>query len=99
MNKNYNIRSYLTLEHCLFEAVKLTKNIDIDKCKYSGYVIGFDRKGTFSFGNRFCRNVIILGVDVSYSEHIDNKEEDILILGEGPTQELNYTKLTAEIFN
>ena len=99
MNKNYKITSYLALEHCLFGAVKLTKSIDIDKCEYSGYGIGFDRKGTFSFGNRFGGSVIILGVDVSSSEHIDNKEEDILILGEGPTQQLNDTKLTAEIFN
>ena len=28
--------------------------------------------------------------------HVDNKEKDILILGEGPTQELDNTTLTAE---
>ena len=28
--------------------------------------------------------------------HVDNKEKDILILGEGPTQGLYDTKLTAE---
>ena len=33
INKNYNISSYPTLENCLFGAVKLTKNIDIDKNK------------------------------------------------------------------
>ena len=32
-----------------FGAVKLTKNADFDKYKYSGYGIGFDRRGTFSF--------------------------------------------------
>ena len=32
-----------TLVNCLFGAVSLTKNADIDKCKYSGYGIGFDR--------------------------------------------------------
>ena len=37
-----------TLENCLFGAVTLTKNADIDKYKYSGYGIGFDRKGSFS---------------------------------------------------
>ena len=36
-----------TLENCLFGAVKLTKNIDTNKYKYSGYGIGFDSKGTF----------------------------------------------------
>ena len=30
------------------------------------------------------------------SVHIDNKTKDILILGEGPTQELKDTKLTTE---
>ena len=30
------------------------------------------------------------------SVHIDNKEKDILILGEGPTQGLDDTTLTAE---
>ena len=35
------------LKNCLFEVVKLTKNSDIDKYKYSGYGIGFDSKGRF----------------------------------------------------
>ena len=30
--------------------------------KHSGYRIGFDRKGNFSFGNGVGRNVIIFGV-------------------------------------
>ena len=38
-----------TLKNCLFGAVALTKNADIDNYKYSGYDIGFDRKGSFSF--------------------------------------------------
>ena len=52
ISKNYDITSYTTLENCLFGAVSLTKNVDIDKYKNSGYGIGFDRKGEFSFGNR-----------------------------------------------
>ena len=39
------------------------------------------------------KNVIIFGVDMSLSAHIDNKGKDILILG--TTQKLNDTKLTA----
>ena len=50
-NENHNISSYPTLGNCLFDEVKLTKNIDIDDYKYSGYGIGFDRKGPFSVGN------------------------------------------------
>ena len=42
------------------------------------------------------KNVIIVGVDMSSSVHADNKEKDILILGEGPTQGLDDTTSTAE---
>ena len=42
------------------------------------------------------KNVIIFGVDLSSSVHIDNKGKDILILGLGPTQGLDDTTLTAE---
>ena len=37
----------ITLEKCLFGAVKLTKNVDIHKYKYSGYGIGFDSREVF----------------------------------------------------
>ena len=54
--------------------VSLIKNADIDKCKYSSYGIGFDRKSSFSFPSRgFGQNVLIFGVDMSSSAHIDNK--------------------------
>ena len=59
ISKNYNISSYPTLENCLFGAVSLTKNADIDQYKYSGYGIGFDRHGEFSFGNGLGKNCII----------------------------------------
>ena len=62
ISKNYNISSYPTLENCFFGAVSLTKNADIDQYKYSGYDIGFDRKGEFSLGSRgFGRNCIVFG--------------------------------------
>ena len=38
-----------TLKKCLFGAVTLTKNAEIEKYKYSGYEIGFDRRSSFSF--------------------------------------------------
>ena len=59
-------------------------------------ILGFDRKGTFSFVNGFDRNCIIFGVDVSSSVHVDNKKKDILVLGEGSTQGLDGTTSTAE---
>ena len=33
---------------------------------------------------------------MSSSVHIDNKKKDVLVLGKGPTQELDDTKLIAE---
>ena len=39
---------------------------------------------------------MIFGADMSYSVHVDNKEKDILILGEDATQGLDSTTLTAE---
>ena len=85
-----------TLKNCLFGAVTLTKNADIEKYKYSGYGIGFDRRSSFSFpGGGFGQNVLIFGVDISSSIHIDNKNKNILVLGRGPTQGLEST-LTVE---
>ena len=85
-----------TLKNCLFGAVTLTKNADIEEYKYSGYGIGFDRRSSFSFpSGRFGQNVLIFGADMSSSVHIDNKKKDILVLGRGPTQGLEST-LTAE---
>ena len=84
-----------TLKNCLFGAVTLTKNADIDKYGYSGYGIGFDRRSSFSFpSGGFGQNVLIFGADMSSSTHIDNKK-DILVLGKEPTQGLEHT-LTAE---
>ena len=74
----------------------MTKNADIEKYGYSGYGTGFDRRSGFSFpGSGFGQNVLIFGVDISSSAHIDNKKKDILVLGKGPTQGLEHT-LTAE---
>ena len=80
ISKNYSISSYPTLENCLFGAVSLTKNADIDQYKYSGYGIGFDRKGEFSFGNEFGRICIIFGADLSSSSHANNKKVIFLFL-------------------
>ena len=91
ISKTINISDYPTLENCLFGAVKLTKNADIDKYGYSGYGIGFDRHGSFSFpGTGLGRNVIIFGVDMISSTKIDNRKKDILILGIGPTPGLEH---------
>ena len=85
-----------TLRNCLFGALTLTKNADFDKYGYSGYGNGFDRRAAFSFpSGGFGENVLIFGVKMSSSAHIDNKKKDILVLGKGPTQGLEHT-LSAE---
>ena len=74
----------------------MTKNADIDKYGHFGYGSGFDRRSSFRFlGGGFGQNILIFGVDMSFSAHIDNKKKDILVLGKGPTQGLEHT-LTAE---
>ena len=91
-----NISEYPTLENCLFAAVSLIKNADIDKYKYCGYGVWFDRHGSFSFsGIRLGKHVIVFGVDTSSSLHVDNKKKDILILGKDAAQGLKHT-LTVE---
>ena len=73
-SRNYSIIIYPALENFLFGPVTLTKHADINQYKYCGYEIGFDRKGTFSFGNGF-------GVAMISSTTNDNRKKDILILG------------------
>ena len=89
-----------TLENCLFGADTFTKNADIDKYGFSGYGIGFDRRSRFSFPNgRFGQNVIIFGVDMSSSAHIDDNKKDILIHGKGATQELEHTLTSEKLYS
>ena len=86
----------ITLENCLFGAIKLTKNSDNDKYKYSGYGIGIDTGGSFSHpsgGNG--TNVIIFGADLSNSVHANNKVNNILVLGKGFLQGINGTAIYA----
>ena len=77
-------------------AVKLIKNPDIDKYIYSGYGIGFNRRGKCSFGDGFGQNGIIFGADMSSSVHANNKTKSILVLGEGFTQGIDDTKLYSQ---
>ena len=63
INKKDNTSSDSALENCLFGVASLTKNADIDKYKYPGYEIGFDRHRFFSHPiGGTDRNVIIIGV-------------------------------------
>ena len=88
-------KHWFYLKNCLFGSAKLTKNADADKYKYSS-----NSRLYFSLpDNTIQRNVIIFRANMDSSVHIDNKEKDILIFGEVPTQRLeakysvNFTEL------
>ena len=64
------------------------------KYGYSGYGIGFERQGRFSFPSTgLGRNVIIFGVGMSSSTKIDNKKKYILILAKGLEHTLSAEKM------
>ena len=69
-----------TLGNCLLGSV----NLEFDSCS----------ELLFKDGS-YWKN-IIFGADMSSSVHVYNKEKDIFILGERPTQRLDDTTLTAE---
>ena len=88
-----NINTDFTLNNCLFGS----KNANLDKYKYSGYGVGFDSRSELLFTDgSYGKNASVLGADMRSSVHVDNKNKDILILGEGPTQGLDDTTLTEE---
>ena len=53
-------------------------------------------EGSWSFGNDFARNVVIFSCDNSSSSHTDNRKNNFLVLGEGPTQGINDSTGSAE---
>ena len=76
LSSNFSYNENITLEMFLFSAVKFTKNADLSQCKYSGYGIGFDGHGTFSFpSGGIGQNVIIFAVGMSSSVHVHNKKK------------------------
>ena len=93
-----NVGRDFVLGNSLFRAVKLIRNPDPSKYKYSDYGIGFDASGSFSLSNGcgFRKNVIMFGADMSSSVHVDNMKKYTLILVNGPAQGLDDTELTAE---
>ena len=82
----------------MFGAVRLTKNADLDKYKYSSYDIRFNSRSEFSgtYGN-VGKNVIIFGIDNSFYVHIDGRNKSILVLGEEPTQGSDKDTIIAKI--
>ena len=76
-----NLKTDFTLNNCLFGSIKLTKNGDPDRYKYSGYGIELDYRSEFSFTDgSIGKNIIIFGADKSSFGHIDNKKKILLFL-------------------
>ena len=72
----------------------------MDKYGYSGYGIEFDRRGSFSFsGGGYCQNVLIFGVDMSFSAHIDNKKRHISIRNRSNTRIRTYFNCRKNAFH
>ena len=87
-----------TVQNALFGGVKITKNAtDTSKHKYEGYGICFDEGGTFSKeGINNGRNVLIFGVHENSLVHVNNKANNIYVMGEFIVQGINDTTLYAE---
>ena len=93
ISSTFTSQSCFTLKNYLFGTVKITKNSDISKYKYSDRCgISFDSKGSFlhSDGN-YGVNEIILGADLSSSTHANNRANNILVPGKDFIQEVNRT--------
>ena len=75
-----SIDNTFTIQNALFGAMQITKNPDTSKYNYKGYGICFDEGGTFGHTIREggfdyttnARNVLIFGVDMSFSVHATN---------------------------
>ena len=70
----------------------IAKNDDPDKYKYTGHGFAFK---VFIYRRKHEKIVIIFGACMSSCVHIDNKNKDILFLGEGTTEGLDDVTLTA----
>ena len=94
-----------TIQNTLFGAMQITKNAtDYDKNNYKGYGICFDERS--QFGHTITENgrthtangsnVLIFGVDMSFSAHAANRANDIYLMGDGLTEGINDTTLYVE---
>ena len=92
-----NLNTDFTSFNWLVGSVELIKNAEPDNYNCSSYSIRFDCRSEFSFRDgSMGKNVIIFRADMIWSVHIDNKNKDILISVERPTQGLDDITLTAE---
>ena len=94
-----------TVQNALFGAMQITKNdTDNSKNNYKGYGICFDERSQFGHtitedGRAHItngRNVLIFGVDMSFSAHATNRANHIYLMDDGLKQGVNDTMLYVE---
>ena len=94
-----------TIQNALFGAMQITKNAtDNLKNDSEGYGICFDERSQFGHtitgdGGAHTtngRNVLIFGVDMSFSIYATNRANNIYVMGDGLTQGIHDTTLYAE---
>ena len=94
-----------TIQNALFGAMQITKDAtDNSKNNYKGYGIYFDERSQFGHtitedGRAHTtngRNVLIFGVDMSFSVHATNRANNIYVMGDGLTQGIHDTTLYVE---
>ena len=93
-----------TIQNALFGAMQITKNADTSKYNYKGYGICFDERSQFghtvtegAFAHTTnARNVLIFGVDMSFSVPATNRANNIYVMGDGLTQGIHDTTLYVE---
>ena len=94
-----------TIQNALFGAMQITKNAtDNSKNSYKGYDICFDERSQFSHTiteggfthTTNGRNVLIFGVNMSFSAHATNRANHIYLMVDGITQGINDTTIYVE---
>ena len=79
----------------MFEPTNIARNSDKSKHTYSGYGLAFGDADSWSFSNRFPRNVLFVSIDNSSSFYTGNHKNIFLVLGKGPTYGINNNVGTA----
>ena len=74
----YDLETECIIRNCLFKAIKVTKNVDVDNYWDSSYRIGLDEPASFtqSNGRGFVKNVFFY-VDNNSSVNISQKKEKL----------------------
>ena len=84
-----NPSNNLKFKYCLFGANNTVKSSDNEKLIYSAYRITFDCAGSWNSDNNFARKVIIFCVNNTSPSNAANWRNNILVLGEGSTFDIN----------